>query len=65
MSLEILVFDSGVGGLSICKEILAHNPGVKIRYLMDNAFFPYGVQSDDVLTQRIVELCDQYSHNAN
>ncbi len=39
---RILVFDSGVGGLSICQEIMIDCEGVEIHYLSDNKGFPYG-----------------------
>ena len=39
---RILVFDSGVGGLSICQEIMAVCQNIEIHYLSDNKGFPYG-----------------------
>lgn len=36
------IFDSGVGGLTIAKEIIEHLPGENIIYLGDNAHNPYG-----------------------
>ena len=39
---RILVFDSGVGGLSICQEIMAACQNIEIHYLSDNKGFPYG-----------------------
>ncbi|WP_430462097.1 glutamate racemase [Thalassolituus sp. LLYu03] len=57
MNPSILIFDSGVGGLSILQEIRQRLPGADLHYLMDNAFFPYGVKADDVLVQRIVDVC--------
>ena len=53
------MFDSGVGGLSVAKEIRALLPTTSIHYLMDSACFPYGQQDDDFLLRRIVELCRQ------
>lgn len=58
---RILMFDSGVGGLSILQEVQHKLPAVEIRYLMDNQLFPYGLQADDVLVERIVGLCTQHS----
>lgn len=60
---KALVFDSGVGGLSIVAEIQKLLPGLEVRYLMDNACFPYGVQQDDVLLKRIVALCEANSED--
>ena len=39
---RILVFDSGVGGLSICQEIMIACEDIEIHYLSDNKGFPYG-----------------------
>jgi len=54
---SILIFDSGAGGLSILREIRETLPGTPLHYLMDTGLFPYGSQSDEVLSQRIPELC--------
>ena len=58
MSESILIFDSGVGGLSILSEVRQTLPGVHIRYLMDSAMFPYGTRPDALLAQRIVTVCE-------
>lgn len=52
------VFDSGYGGLTILKEILAHLPQYDYLYLGDNARAPYGARSFDVVydfTRQAVE----------
>ena len=41
------VFDSGVGGLTVLREILRRSPAESTIYLGDNARAPYGVRSDD------------------
>ena len=41
------VFDSGVGGLTVLREIIRRVPGEGTVYLGDNARAPYGVRSDD------------------
>ena len=41
------VFDSGVGGLTVLREIVRRSPGESTIYLGDNARAPYGVRSDD------------------
>jgi glutamate racemase len=40
------VFDSGVGGLTVLREIIRRSPGESTIYLGDNARAPYGVRSD-------------------
>lgn len=54
---RILVFDSGVGGLSILRAIQSH-PDIDITqhqwlFCSDNAFFPYGTKPEDILIQRV------------
>lgn len=46
-SRPIGVFDSGVGGLTVLREILRRSPAESTIYLGDNARAPYGVRSDD------------------
>jgi len=39
---RILVFDSGIGGLSVLREVRAAMPGAALVYAADDAGFPYG-----------------------
>ena len=48
------VFDSGVGGLSVVRELLAQLPGQPIIYLADQANAPYG-QRDLAEIRRLAE----------
>ncbi len=41
------VFDSGVGGLTVLRELVRRLPGESTIYLGDNARAPYGTRSDD------------------
>jgi glutamate racemase len=41
------VFDSGVGGLTVLREIVRRCPAESTIYLGDNARAPYGVRTDD------------------
>lgn len=50
---RILVFDSGVGGLSIAREIQQKLPNVPLIYASDNAFFPYGTKGEVELIARV------------
>lgn len=56
---RVLVFDSGVGGLSIARSLWQHLPATEIVYLADNACFPYGDLAGDVLDERCVSLVAQ------
>lgn len=54
----MLIIDSGVGGLSIVKEIHQRCPHLSLNYLMDDGFFPYGTKSDQELKNRLKHLCE-------
>lgn len=50
---RILVFDSGVGGLSIMQEIQTRIPSAQFIYASDNAAFPYGTKTEEELIVRV------------
>ncbi len=50
---RILIFDSGVGGLSIFREIQKKLPFASLIYASDNAFFPYGTKGETELISRV------------
>jgi glutamate racemase len=52
----ILVFDSGLGGLTVLREIVEARPDLRCVYVADDAFFPYGHHSEDALAARVVPL---------
>ncbi|MDN6336164.1 MAG: glutamate racemase [Halomonas sp.] len=54
---SVLIFDSGVGGLSVAAALRRHYPEAALSYACDNAWLPYGLRADEVLTQRIVAVC--------
>jgi glutamate racemase len=58
MSGPILVFDSGVGGLSVVGAIRRRLPGVALAYACDNAMMPYGRREDGWLIPRILAVCE-------
>lgn len=43
------IFDSGVGGLTVVKEITRHLPNESIIYLGDTARVPYGIKSPETV----------------
>ena len=53
---NILIFDSGIGGLSIADEVTQALPQHPIVYVADNRLYPYGIQSDDALLTRAKTL---------
>ncbi|WP_237386949.1 glutamate racemase [Xenorhabdus sp. Sc-CR9] len=54
----ILVFDSGVGGLSVYQEVLQVLPGLHYIYAFDNEAFPYGEKTAEVIIERVVHIVD-------
>ncbi|MEN0086957.1 MAG: glutamate racemase [Pseudomonadota bacterium] len=57
--MSILVFDSGVGGLSILRELRLSLPGAALTYVADDAGFPYGDWEEAKLVARIETLFDR------
>jgi glutamate racemase len=45
------VFDSGIGGLTVLKELTAMLPGEDFIYLGDTARLPYGTKSNEVIVR--------------
>lgn len=56
---RILVFDSGVGGLSILREIQERLPACELIYASDNAAFPYGTKPEEELVERVDHVLHQ------
>lgn len=52
----ILVFDSGLGGLTVLREIVGVRPEAHYVYVADDAFFPYGHHSEEEIIARVVPL---------
>jgi glutamate racemase len=50
------IFDSGVGGLSIWREVASRLPRADIIYLADNGVFPYGSRPPDVVRSRSEQI---------
>ena len=53
---KILIFDSGVGGLTVYREVIKARPDAAYIYLADDAGFPYGSQPETVLIARIIDV---------
>lgn len=52
------IFDSGLGGLTVCRAVEAAFPGEDLIYLGDTARVPYGVKSAETVTRYSEEICD-------
>lgn len=52
--MHILIFDSGLGGLTVLAEIRKVRPDARITYLADDAVFPYGGLGETELVDRVM-----------
>src|ERR671922_570830 len=52
----ILVFDSGLGGLTVFREVAKARPDARYVYVADDAFFPYGGRGEAELVARVGDL---------
>jgi glutamate racemase len=55
----ILVFDSGLGGLTVQREIRAARPDARFVYCADDAAFPYGRLSEEAVVARVTAVIDR------
>ncbi len=55
------LFDSGVGGLTVLREVVRRLPGESTIYLGDNGRAPYGTRPDDEVRRFSVECLDELS----
>lgn len=52
----VLLFDSGVGGLSVLRKVRALLPQAPVIYVADNAGLPYGTKSEAQIAARVSGL---------
>ena len=52
------IFDSGIGGLSVFREIRKLLPTERYIYFADNAFCPYGTKSQTFIQERAREIAE-------
>ncbi len=58
MERPIGVFDSGVGGLTVLRELSRALPGERLVYLGDTARFPFGTKSAETVTRYSIEIAN-------
>lgn len=56
MTPTILLYDSGMGGLTIYDAIRQTLPNARYLYCFDNAYFPYSEKSEALLIERAVHI---------
>jgi len=52
------IFDSGVGGLSVWRQVVHHLPGESVLYLADQAHVPYGNRSATEIQGHCLAIAD-------
>jgi glutamate racemase len=52
----ILVFDTGLGGLTVLREVVRARDDARYLYVADDAFFPYGPRGEEEVIARLVPL---------
>jgi glutamate racemase len=52
----ILVFDSGLGGLTVYREVVAARPDARFVYAADDESFPYGRFGERELSERVLSV---------
>jgi glutamate racemase len=52
----ILIFDSGLGGLTVFRAVAAARPDARFIYLADDDAFPYGDLAEDTLIARMTDV---------
>jgi glutamate racemase len=55
---KILMFDSGLGGLTVYRAVVAARPDADFVYVADDAGFPYGAVAEPKLVERVTGLID-------
>lgn len=58
---RILVFDSGMGGLTVAGALRASTPGAELIYVADDAVFPYGALDDGPLVARATAVIRHFA----
>ncbi len=52
------IFDSGLGGLTIARQLVAQLPAESLVYVGDTQRCPYGPQPRDIIQGYVIEICD-------
>ncbi|MBO1021762.1 glutamate racemase [Methylobacterium sp. SD274] len=55
----ILVFDSGLGGLTVLEQVRRARPDARYVYAADDAAFPYGRLSETILVARVTTVMER------
>ena len=58
----VVVFDSGIGGLSVLRSLMQVLPDERFVYVADNAFVPYGDKPQSFIVDRTLAIA-AHSHD--
>ena len=56
---DVVIMDSGVGGLTIYENVRRLMPELNLVYIADHAFFPYGTKNEEQVLDRIEDLVEK------
>lgn len=56
--MKIGILDSGVGGLSVLREIHSLIPSAQLHYVADSSWCPYGNKAGDLIRERVTKIAD-------
>ena len=60
MKLKIGIFDSGIGGFTILRSLLATRNDVEVYYLADSKRGPYGNKGIEKIRSIAMEICNWF-----
>src|SRR5262245_56623944 len=60
---NIVVFDSGLGGLTVFREAVRVRPDARFVYAADDAVFPYNRLAEPAIIERVVTVMDHLIAN--
>ncbi len=58
--MNIIIFDSGLGGLTVAQAVGSALPEATLHYVADTAAFPYGDWEETALAERVCSVADTY-----
>lgn len=59
--MNIGIFDSGIGGLSVANSIFMRCRPSHLSYIADNKFIPYGSQDKDIIRERVSSILSYFA----
>jgi len=62
---RVLIFDSGLGALTVLREVAKARSDAELSLVADDAGFPYGKLAEKALVDRVVAVLDRYIASLN